>query len=202
VGGVNEPLVIIYNAKIMLFPVLLAIGIAALATYVGLVLSDRRNRDALFSRYGFRRNRASGAFTPPRSISPEKQGLPPNKPPSSPEYGNVFPPSRRHILSEMPDGALKGSGKSARELGQQEPNYSKRVPSCEIANALELSDHVTATGFTVAEIKRLGDFPDYAALSGIPLPKAYEDFKIETALPRPYRPFRWAYHQTMCEWIP
>lgn len=56
----------------------------------------------------------------------------------------------------------------------------------------------TPTGFSIAEIKALGDFPDYAALSGIPLPEVYEGFEIEKALPRPYRPFRWAYHQTMC----
>jgi hypothetical protein len=41
-------------------------------------------------------------------------------------------------------------------------------------------------------------FPDYASLSGIPLPKAYLGFNITRALPRPYRPFRWVYHQTMC----
>ncbi|GES64239.1 HRQ family protein [Aspergillus terreus] len=55
----------------------------------------------------------------------------------------------------------------------------------------------TPTGFSVAEIKELGDFPDYAALSGVPLPGAYHEFDIEKALPRPYRPFRWSYHQTM-----
>ena len=50
------------------------------------------------------------------------------------------------------------------------------------------------------EIKALGDFPDYEALSGVPLPEPYKEFDIKTALPRPYRPFRWQYHQTMCEY--
>ncbi|KAI1758134.1 alpha-1,2-mannosyltransferase [Xylaria castorea] len=53
------------------------------------------------------------------------------------------------------------------------------------------------SGFSVREIKVLGDFPDYSALSGVPIPKPYLDFDIDKAKPRPYRPFRWPYHQTM-----
>ncbi|KAG0126487.1 hypothetical protein HOY82DRAFT_111153 [Tuber indicum] len=47
------------------------------------------------------------------------------------------------------------------------------------------------------EIESYGDFPDYAALTGVRLPAPYMEFDIKKALPRPYRPFRWAYHQTM-----
>lgn len=47
------------------------------------------------------------------------------------------------------------------------------------------------------EIEAYGDFPDYAMLSGVRLPDPYPEFNIETALARPYRPFRWSYHQTM-----
>jgi hypothetical protein len=50
---------------------------------------------------------------------------------------------------------------------------------------------------TPAEIAAYGPFPDYASLSGVPLPSAYPEFDITRALPRPYRPIRWAYHQTM-----
>lgn len=53
------------------------------------------------------------------------------------------------------------------------------------------------SGFRVGDVLRLGDFPDYAALSEVPLPKPAEDFDIGTAQPRPYRPLRWPYHQTM-----
>ncbi|KAG2421797.1 hypothetical protein HFD88_005773 [Aspergillus terreus] len=49
----------------------------------------------------------------------------------------------------------------------------------------------------MTDIKSLGKFPDYAALSGVPLPRSYLEFDINKALPRPYGPFRWAYHQTM-----
>jgi len=55
----------------------------------------------------------------------------------------------------------------------------------------------TPCEFSTEEIKALGDFPDYATLSGVPLPRPYHEFDINKALPRPYRPFRWAYHQTM-----
>lgn len=56
----------------------------------------------------------------------------------------------------------------------------------------------TATGFTQEAIDKLGDFPDYASLSGVPLPSQYEGkFDISKARARPYRPLRWAYHQTM-----
>lgn len=40
-------------------------------------------------------------------------------------------------------------------------------------------------------------FPDYFKLSGVPLPEPLEDFDVDKAKPRPYRPFRWPYHQTM-----
>ncbi|KAF9239669.1 hypothetical protein BU15DRAFT_87969 [Melanogaster broomeanus] len=39
--------------------------------------------------------------------------------------------------------------------------------------------------------------PDYAKLTGFPEPKPVYDFDIDTAKPRPYRPFRWEYHQNM-----
>jgi hypothetical protein len=57
---------------------------------------------------------------------------------------------------------------------------------------------ITPCGFSIDDIKALGDFTDYAKLSGVPLPEPYTTFEINKALPRPYRPFRWAYHQTMC----
>jgi len=38
---------------------------------------------------------------------------------------------------------------------------------------------------------------DYFKLSGVPPPTPLVDFELEKARPRPYRPFRWEYHQTM-----
>ena len=176
-----------------------AYGLGILVVYlIGTLIFNRKQCNTVLERLHIRRDRVSGTFTPPRSLSPEKQGLPPNKPSQGPDYGDVFPPSRRSALAELPSDALKGPGSSTAVLAAREPDYSKRVPDCEVGDTSELSDHVTATGFAVEEIKRLGDFPDYAALSDVPLPEAYTEFNINNALPRPFRPFRWAYHQTMC----
>jgi hypothetical protein len=56
----------------------------------------------------------------------------------------------------------------------------------------------TPCGLSMKEIKALENFPDYTKFSGVPLPKPYPKFNIRKALPRPYRPIRWGYHQTMC----
>ena len=180
--------------------VLIAAGLAFLGSSVAFLVSNSKQRDIVLSRLSFRGRKASGSYTPPRSLSPRKQGLSSDTQPSASNYSNVFPPSRRHALADLQPGALKDQGLSAKELGEKAVDYSKRVPCTEVANAAALRDHVTATGFSVEEIKRLGDFPDYATLSGIPLPCAYLNFDIKTAQPRPYRPLRWAYHQTMCRW--
>ncbi|KAI6129173.1 hypothetical protein EDD17DRAFT_1775687 [Pisolithus thermaeus] len=39
--------------------------------------------------------------------------------------------------------------------------------------------------------------PDYAKLTGVPAPKPLPNFDLDTAKSRPYRPFRWEYHQNM-----
>lgn len=176
----------------------LAIGFVFALSSLTYLAFNSQNREVLLSRFRVPRRKANGAFTPPRSVSPEKNG----QPPSQQEKDEIFPPHRREALADLPPGALKGPGKSAKELSEQPPDYSKLTPDKDVCNTNELLYHTTATGFTVEEIRRLGDFPDYARLSGIPLPNAYKEFDITTATPRPYRPYRWPYHQTMCTWSP
>lgn len=157
------------------------------------IFSNNENRTIIFNRLRFRRARRSdGSLTPPRT--PEKQVLLRNDK-TFDGWSNTFPPSRRYALAGL---KMHGSGKSAYDLSEQPLDYTKQVLETQVPDVDALPDHVTATGFTLDEIKRLGDFPDYAALSGVPLPSAYENFDVQTAIPRPYRPFRWAYHQTMC----
>ncbi|KAH6952448.1 hypothetical protein BKA56DRAFT_443588, partial [Ilyonectria sp. MPI-CAGE-AT-0026] len=62
---------------------------------------------------------------------------------------------------------------------------------------LNKDDQYTPTGFSTAEIRALGSFPDYSVLSGVPHPKPCPDFDVKSAAFRPFRPFRWTYHQTM-----
>jgi len=47
--------------------------------------------------------------------------------------------------------------------------------------------------------EELFEMDDYFKLTGVPSPKPLLDFDVGEALPRPYRPFRWQYHQTMCK---
>jgi hypothetical protein len=58
--------------------------------------------------------------------------------------------------------------------------------------------HYTTTGLSTREIELLGRFPDYALLSGVPHPEPCgTTWDISKAVFRPFRPFRWKYHQHM-----
>ncbi|KAI8661269.1 hypothetical protein NCS55_00996800 [Fusarium keratoplasticum] len=107
------------------------------------------------------------------------------------DYTDVFPPSQRPVLSRInsrfpyADGNTDTSKLSRMILGMNE-NYATARP-----------ERFIYSGFSVGDVLKLGNFPDYAALSEVPLPKPAEGFDINTAQPRPYRPLRWPYHQTM-----
>lgn len=182
----------------MLSLLLVLLGALFIAIATATLVFDGKQRDVVLQRFNIRRRRATGSLTPPRSLSPEKRGLPSRKASQAPDYSNAFPPNRREALAKLSPDAMKGAGRSVKQLSQIPPDYKKCLPSEEVWDADKLVNHVTATGFSLEEIKRLGDFPDYAALSGVPLPREYEGFQISTAKARPYRPLRWAYHQTMC----
>lgn len=173
----------------------LVLGIPSLVIlgYLSYTFANGKVREELLDKLGVQRHRTSTASTPPRQLSAEeKQRLPDEKQPcqGTTDYKTAFPPSRRHVLEE-----LLLLDKPHTQL--RPPNYNKLLPDKETPDPKQHLQHVTATGFTLEEIQRLGDFPDYATLSGVPLPAAYLEFDVNTALPRPYRPFRWAYHQTM-----
>lgn len=173
----------------------LVLGIPSLVIlgYLSYTFANGKVRGELLDRLGVQRHRTSTASTPPRQLSAEeRQRLPDEKQPcqGTTDYTTAFPPSRRHVLEELL--LLDKPHTQLRPL-----NYNKLLPDKETPDPTQHLQHITATGFTLEEIQRLGDFPDYATLSGVPLPAAYLEFDVNTALPRPYRPFRWAYHQTM-----
>ncbi|KAI9842343.1 MAG: hypothetical protein M1837_007335 [Sclerophora amabilis] len=156
---------------------------------------SQRQREVVLDRINLHRRRTSNAATPPRSLTPEKKNVQENVP--APDYKDVFPPSRRgsiaNIVTSLPPEQqcrLSTSTPTVREVGSPVVPLTTPLEEC-------LSPAFTPTEFSVEEIKALGDFPDYANLSGVPLPKPYAGFDIRKAIPRPYRPFRWAYHQTM-----
>ncbi|KAM5345232.1 hypothetical protein ACJ41O_011094 [Fusarium nematophilum] len=121
---------------------------------------------------------------------------PPSSPPPEPakkseaaDYTRVFPPSLRHVLPEI----SPQFSSSEVDLAARPKPLLRLDEDYRLANPAKYN----FTSYSVDEIRRLGDFPDYAKLSGVPLPTPLKSFNVETALPRPYRPFRWAYHQTM-----
>ncbi|ROV91528.1 hypothetical protein VMCG_09467 [Cytospora schulzeri] len=107
-----------------------------------------------------------------------------------------FPPSRRHTLAD-----LKLKGTSA-PYTTPAPDVLRRraVPSSRTAD-WDRDGLFTPTGFSTQDIRALGRFPDYSVLTGVPHPQPYgSQFDIKTAIFRPFRPFRWNYHQTMAHY--
>lgn len=187
---------------------LFGLGIVFVLSSIFALSSNKRQRDAILSRLQIHRRRASGASTPPRSFSPNKKisnGSSDTKSPSSPlpltpDYVTTFPPSRRHVFRELAENAtpprkniLFGEDPSDRFL------QDAILPITQSYDSQNDVPRYTPTGFSTADIKAMGDFPAYDILSGVPLPQPYTNFDPTKAVPRPYRPFRWAYHQTMCK---
>lgn len=173
-------------------------------TCIAIFAFSKGYRNALLNRLRIRRRRTSGASTPPRSFSPGSKSLgavdrkePLQSAALSPDFVKTFPPSRRSAILELAKTA------SPSILVGAEPSLDilqkDALPTSNSCNLEHNAAKYTPTGFSVAEIKALGDFPAYDVLSGVPLPEPYQNFDPERALPRPYRPFRWAYHQTMCK---
>jgi len=173
---------------------LVLLGIAFLATSASYLLFNKRNRSTVLERLRLRRRRTSGARTPPRRLSTKGDALDP----ANADYREVYPPSRRHTLEIAAPDLFKKIPKGADGLFPESKEVGRlSVPYDTPFNEADPKAFMPCE-FTIEEIKALGDFPDYATLSGVPLPQPYRNFDIKKAIPRPYRPLRWAYHQTMC----
>lgn len=185
---------------------ILGLGLAFIVTLFTVLSLNKRQRYSVLHRIHFQRRRTSGAGTPPRSFSPEKgeSSQASEKDPTLtnpiPDHINSFPPSRRCVLPQLA-GHASGANKEI-HIGPEPSVDFLRDDSLPTTCSYDLENSslkYTPTGFSTAEIKAMGDFPPYDILSGVPLPEAYDGFDSTKALSRPYRPFRWAYHQTMCE---
>lgn len=172
----------------------LLLGAAFVASTAFFLLQQRRRVtlvDPILNQLTNGRRRVSAAKTPPRSLSPSKK----QREPQEPDYSSTFPPSRRFALAETELASKLDVTRTG--IAASKPNWTKNVVPLE-ASYLDMDgSRFTPCEFSINEIKALGNFPDYAALSGVPLPQPYPEFDIKKALPRPYRPFRWMYHQTM-----
>ncbi|KAJ5176919.1 uncharacterized protein N7482_002796 [Penicillium canariense] len=157
------------------------------ATAIYLVLY-RTSTKSLLNRVSLRGRRDSTAKTPPRSLSPEEKQS--NSATSPASYNHALPPQRREALLQLQGKAIRW-----REVDETEMRQNGLPMTADYRTSP--GNLYTPTGFSVDDIKALGDFPDYSTLSGVPLPNPYPEHDIENAKPRPYRPFRWSYHQTM-----
>ena len=173
------------------------LGVASCLGAITYLFLSRRQKQTILDRLMLRGRKASSANTPPRSLSPEKK-QPSNATPGKSEYVESFPPSRREALAEVMEKLSNGQQeKFGKTLDFDDKTFSQSMMAFEDDFRKCDESKYTPTGFSVEEVKALGDFPDYATLSGVDLPEVYKEFDITTAKARPYRPFRWAYHQTM-----
>jgi hypothetical protein len=177
-------------------PTLLYVGLAVSITFITYLSLSQRQKDIVFERLSLRGRRSSNADTPPRSLSPEKD--PSNSQPNASEYVNTFPPLTRENIPEAAAELPEDRRMVLESSTFDEKNWTKSILGWEEDFRIADPERYIYTGYKIKEIRALGNFPNYSALSGIPLPEAYTEHDINKALPRPYRPFRWAYHQTMC----
>jgi hypothetical protein len=175
---------------------LLLLGATFFISSAFILVYKQGRRGVFLNRLQFQRRRASGSNTPPRSLSPDKKKLDII---TGPDYANTFPPSRRFTLAEIKNDLPDILGKPSDILAASPPTSEKPCLPLTTSYLATKTPMYTPCEFSTEEIKALGDFPDYAALSGVPLPRPYHEFDINKAKPRPYRPFRWNYHQTMCK---
>ncbi|OAX82070.1 hypothetical protein ACJ72_03583 [Emergomyces africanus] len=170
---------------------MLIIGGTLMAFALAYLALDKEKRGRLTRLIKIGGPRVSAAATPHGSLSQEKRATV-DKP-----HGDILPPSRRQaLLYTMKDVSVPLNPESlvGRDV-TDEGTLKSLLPIT--ANYFTCPAKYTPTGLSTDEIKALGDFPEYATLSGVPLPNPYFEFKPEMAKPRPYRPFRWNYHQTM-----
>jgi hypothetical protein len=177
---------------------LLYVGLGVCISAITYLSLSQRQKEVVFRRLTLRGRRSSSADTPPRSLSPEKE--PANSQPKSSEYVNTFPPLSRENLPQAA-ADLPEARRKLLETSKLDKDWTKSVLEFEDDFRKAEANKYVYTGYKIEEIRALGNFPNYAALSDTPLPEPYHEHDITKALPRPYRPFRWAYHQTMCKWF-
>ncbi|KAM0181582.1 hypothetical protein ACHAPF_001727 [Botrytis cinerea] len=178
--------------------------IGFLLTVITLMYSQNWHK-SLFNKLHIKHRRASTSATPPRSLSPSKKvtdrSL--NSTSKTPSYYDALPPSRRFTLPDVAKcipprfgTILTSNNPSAEHMAEN------KLPMTQSYTLGFETPKYTPMGFSTQEINAMGDFPPYDILAGVPLPQPYEGFNPEKALPRPYRPIRWQYHQTMCNYKP
>lgn len=162
---------------------------------ITLISLKKPQRDIVLKRFGL-------AQDPTRPSTPTLEKQPLSKPlaESSSDLASALPPSQRDQLKKLaptlPPSQQKALGNPS---SFDQKTYEKSLLTFEENYRTADDSKYVYSGFSVREVKALGDFPDYSFFSDVPMPKPYPEFDIDKAKARPYRPFRWGYHQTMCK---
>jgi hypothetical protein len=171
--------------------------VAFLFLAVTFLALSRAQKHALLDRLGINR-RPSRPSTP----ALEKQASSKPLASSTSDLASTFPPSQRDQLEKMRDAMPASQQKALGDMSFDQAKFERSLLDFEEDYETADESKYCYSGFSIKEIKALGDFPDFSALTEVPLPRPYDTFQIDKALPRPYRPLRWAYHQTMCSYLP
>ncbi|CAJ2505126.1 Uu.00g125200.m01.CDS01 [Anthostomella pinea] len=176
----------------MAYSILIWPAIAVCLSLITFLALDRSQKDVVLKRCGLVR-RPSRPTTP----SLEKQPLPKPIASSTSELASTFPPPQRQQLSKMALNMPAGQRKAMGDLSFDQSTFERSLLRLDEDYRTADDSKYNYTGFSVREIKALGDFPGYSTISEVPMPNPYREFDISKAKARPYRPFRWTYHQTM-----
>ncbi|GAW13954.1 hypothetical protein ANO14919_033460 [Xylariales sp. No.14919] len=132
----------------------------------------------IFRRFGFTRGSSR-----PNTPTLEKQPLP--KPLASyiSNLVTAFPPSQRDKLKELAPSLSLAQQKVLGNLSFTQTTFERSLLRLEEDYNYADDSNFVYSGFSVREIKVLGDFPDYSTLSGVPMPNPYLDFDIDKARP-------------------
>lgn len=117
-------------------------------------------------------------------------------------FESTFPPRQREAVRQLSCSAYTKYQTVLTEPGPSQIMLQRKQFPTSGDKGVTADVQYTPTGFSLSEIEALGSFPDYSLLSGVPHPEPIQKFDIEKALFRPFRPFRWTYHQTMCKYDP
>lgn len=164
-------------------------ALALCLSFITILVLHPSRKDTVLQRLGYARTATSA------SPSEEKK---PHSKSTTLELASTFPPSQRGQLKKLPPAQVKSLG----DLTFDQKTFERSQLGFEEDYETADDSKYVYSGFSVREIKALGDFPDYALLSDVPPPRPYANFDIDRARARPYRPFRWPYHQTMCTFLP
>src|SRR5699024_6951777 len=126
------------------------VGILLLAVTGLWFVLDRPAGKGFLHRLRSRSRRASTAGTPPPSISPRRKST--EGTPSS-NYVDVLPPLRREALTNLRDNRSTSDTVDEKEVKSRILPMAMDYRTC-------TDQKYTPTGFSVQDIKELGDFPN------------------------------------------